>query len=762
MKVLVVGSGAREHAIAWKLSQSPLVDELLVAPGNAGTEAMARNVSVKAEDVPGIVGLAASEGIDFVVVGPEGPLALGLADAIRAKGIPCFGPSKVAAEIESSKAFAKDFMKRHGIPSAAYERFTDFDKALAYAKTRGTAVVVKASGLAAGKGVVVPETPKEVEDALRAFMVDKKLGEAGAEVVIEERLSGPELSLMAFTDGKTVRLMPPSRDHKRLLDGDLGPNTGGMGAFAPVQGIAPALLEEIEAKIMRPAIEGLAKDGRPFSGCLYAGLMLTADGPRVIEFNCRFGDPETEVVLPLLDGDLLPVLYACATGKLDSVQPRWKHGAAACVVIASEGYPDSPKTGRVIAGLGKTPADATVFHAATAKKDGAVVTSGGRVLCVAGSGADLSAAVRSANAAAAAISFEGAQRRSDIAARELTPAAGGSAYASAGVDIDAGNEAVRLMSKAVKSTYTPAVLAGIGSFGGLFDAAELRSMKNPALVASTDGVGTKVKLASMAKSYRSVGMDIVNHCIDDILVQGAKPLFFLDYFASSKLDPTHVAEVVAGMSEACRASGCVLLGGETAEMPGVYAPGEFDIAGTIVGVVERDMILPTLDLVPGDVLVGLASSGLHTNGYSLARKIFEGYDLKAALPELGRPLGEVLLAPHRSYLNALYPVLQKMPGSVKALAHITGGGFPENLPRVLTESVDAVVRMDAWTPPAIYGLMQRIGKVDRLEMYRVFNMGIGMVAVVPKDKADDFRRALDEDSWILGELVPGSGKVRLA
>jgi phosphoribosylformylglycinamidine cyclo-ligase len=330
-------------------------------------------------------------------------------------------------------------------------------------------------------------------------------------------------------------------------------------------------------------------------------------------------------------------------------------------------------------------------------------------------------------------------------------------YAAAGVDIQAGNRAIELMKAAVKSTYGPEVLGGIGSFGGLYDASALKQMKAPVLVASTDGVGTKVKLAAQAGRYRTVGIDIVNHCIDDILVQGARPLFFLDYFATSKLNPQIVAEVVAGISEACRASGCALIGGETAEMPGVYLEGEFDIAGTIVGLLDRESALPRPGICTGDVLIGMASSGPHTNGYSLIRKIFEGIALETVFPELGVPLAEVLLAPHRSYYHVLYSTL----ADIKALAHLTGGGFIENIPRVLPENVDAVIDTRAWKVPALFQLIQKRGEVATEEMYRVFNMGIGMVAIVSKQNASALQKTIPEQTFIIGELVEGNCKVIL-
>lgn len=325
-----------------------------------------------------------------------------------------------------------------------------------------------------------------------------------------------------------------------------------------------------------------------------------------------------------------------------------------------------------------------------------------------------------------------------------------SAYASSGVDIDAGNRAIELMKDAVRGTYNAFVLAGIGSFGGLFDISSLKQMEHPVLVASTDGVGTKVKLAASTGRLRGIGHDIVNHCINDILVQGAKPLFFLDYFAAAKLNPEQTAEVVTGIAEACTEAGMALLGGETAEMPGVYQPNEFDVAGTIVGVVERDEILPRATIQAGDVLVGLASSGPHTNGYSLIRKAFENKALDDSL-------ADALLAPHRSYFNVLYPYLSK----VKALIHITGGSFIENIPRVLPKDLDAVVHRNAWQIPSIWRLIQERGNISSEEMYRVFNMGIGMIAIVDRATTAEFQSSIPEPTFIIGEIVRGKKNVLL-
>jgi phosphoribosylformylglycinamidine cyclo-ligase/phosphoribosylamine--glycine ligase/phosphoribosylformylglycinamidine cyclo-ligase len=333
-----------------------------------------------------------------------------------------------------------------------------------------------------------------------------------------------------------------------------------------------------------------------------------------------------------------------------------------------------------------------------------------------------------------------------------------SAYRDSGVDIDAGNRAVELMKDAVRATYNASVLAGLGSFGGLFDAATLKQMHHPILVASTDGVGTKVKLAASVGRYRGIGHDIVNHCINDILVQGARPLFFMDYFATSKLHPEQTAEVVTGVAEACQEAGMAVLGGETAEMPGVYCEEEFDVAGTIVGVLERDAILPRPDLRAGDLILGLRSSGPHTNGYSLIRKVFADWSLETVIPELGCSLADVLLASHRSYFNLIYPHLSK----VKALAHITGGGFIENIPRVLPENLGAVIHLDSWDVPPLWKLVQKKGNISTDEMYRVFNMGIGMVAIVDNTVASDVQASISEATCIIGELVHGERKVLLS
>ena len=422
-RILVAGTGGREHALAWKLAQSPRVAQVLVAPGNGGTALAGGkigNVPIAADDIAMLVRLAKDENIELVVVGPEAPLAAGAVDAFRASGIRCFGPSQAAAQLESSKAFAKAFMQRHGIPTARYAVFTDFNAAIDHVHTIDYPVVVKASGLAAGKGVLLPESLSETEAVLHQIMVEQAFGAAGDEVVIEERLAGQEASVLAFSDGRNLAMMPAAQDHKRIFDGDLGPNTGGMGAYAPAPVITAGLLDEVRQTIMQPTLDGMRAEGTPYIGILYAGLMLTADGIKVLEFNCRFGDPETQVILPLLASDLLQVFDACLDGTLDQVDVRWHDGAAATVVAASEGYPGSYPKNREITGLADAEAlrDVAVFHAGTKlADDGRVLTNGGRVLAVTATGDDLAGALVRAYNGVEQIRFQGMHYRRDIGAK---------------------------------------------------------------------------------------------------------------------------------------------------------------------------------------------------------------------------------------------------------------------------------------------------------------------------------------------------------
>lgn len=422
MDILVIGAGGREHAICWSLAKSPKADKIYCAPGNAGIGQIAELVPIQVNEFDKLEAFAEEKRVGLVVVGPDDPLADGIVDVFEAKNIPVFGPRKNAAHIEGSKTFMKDLLKKYNIPTAAYEKFDNYEQALKYLQSRPVPIVIKADGLAAGKGVTVAFTREEAETALKNIMVDKVFGESGSQVVIEEFLEGQEMSILSFVDGETVRPMVAAQDHKQVYDGDKGPNTGGMGTYSPLPHIADSFIEEAIETIIKPTAKAMVAEGRPFRGVLFAGLMITPDGkPKTIEFNARFGDPETQVVLPRLKSDLLEIFLAAVNGTLDQVDIEWSEEAAVCVVLASGGYPASYPKGLPIRGLEEAQAaGALVFHAGTSKNEaGEWVTNGGRVLGVVGLGQSIAEARDKAYEAANLITFEGKHQRSDIAAKAL-------------------------------------------------------------------------------------------------------------------------------------------------------------------------------------------------------------------------------------------------------------------------------------------------------------------------------------------------------
>ena len=417
MKVCVIGSGGREHALAWRLSISPSVTKVYAIPGSAAMSDCAELVGIDWQQSNHLINFLKDNQVDLVVVGPEAPLVAGLADELNKAGIPVFGPSKAAAQLEGSKVFAKDLMKKYNIPTAAYGVFQNVEEAKAFIVTTGAPIVVKADGLAAGKGVVVAMTVDEANAAVEDMLSGNRFGEAGSTVVIEEFMDGEEASLLAFVDGKTVVPMIASQDHKRIFDGDKGPNTGGMGTYAPAPVLTDALRDEAMKTILEPMVEAMQKEGMPYVGCLYAGLMITPQGPKVVEFNARFGDPETQVVLPLLDSDLGQIMMACATGNLTAEMVKWKDSSAACVILASKGYPETSSKGDVIHGDIKQHDTTIVFHSGTKLVGEEYVTNGGRVLGVVGLGKDLRTALDRAYGRIEHIDFEGMQYRTDIGAK---------------------------------------------------------------------------------------------------------------------------------------------------------------------------------------------------------------------------------------------------------------------------------------------------------------------------------------------------------
>lgn len=416
MKILVIGSGGREHAIVWKIAQSPLVEKIYCAPGNGGISKLAECVPIKAMDIEGIVKFSVENQLDLVVVAPDDPLVAGMVDALEAVGIRAFGPRKNAAILEGSKAFSKELMKKYGIPTAGYETFEDSRQAVEYLRHQSYPVVVKADGLALGKGVIIAETFEAAQEAVNSIMVNRVFGGAGDKVVIEEFLKGPEVSILAFTDGKTVVPMVSSQDHKRVFDHDQGLNTGGMGTFSPSRIYTPEIAEYCMEHIFKPTVEALSKEGRKFKGVLYFGLMITEDGPKVLEYNARFGDPETQVVLPRLQNDLVEIFNAVIDERLEQLDIRWDDNATVCVIAASGGYPQQYQTGYEITGIDEAERDAdiVVFHAGTKVEDGIFKTSGGRVLGVTAIAGDLNAAIQKAYEGIGKISFKDMHYRKDI------------------------------------------------------------------------------------------------------------------------------------------------------------------------------------------------------------------------------------------------------------------------------------------------------------------------------------------------------------
>ena len=771
LRILVVGSGGREHALAWKLSQSPSVELVHVAPGNGGTATAGDkilNFNVPYDDFPELVSHSRKHGINLVVVGPEAPLVAGIEGFFRAVGIRCFGPSKAAAQMEGSKTFSKDFMQRHGIPTAAFRNFYGYEPARKYLDEVDHDVVIKADGLAAGKGVIIPTSKEEAQDALKKIMVAKEFGPAGSQVVIEELLEGEELSVLTFSDGYTIRSLPPAQDHKRALDGDQGPNTGGMGAYAPTRVASKELIAQIDREIVQPTVDSMRRDGTPFVGMLFTGLMITKNGPKVLEYNVRGGDPETQTLLPLLsqDTDLAKVMLACTEGWLDGVELKIEPKFATTVVACAEGYPETYAKNRQIH-LGKTSADAMVFHAGTSLANDKLVSTGGRVIAATATADSLEESVNKAYDGMSKIKFEGMHFRKDIAHRAFkrgknrresqTPLT----YASAGVSIEAGNSLVQNIKKDVRATRRPGADGEIGGFGGAVDlAAAGFHEKSPTIVVATDGVGTKLKIAHSMDKHDTVGIDLVAMNVNDLVVQGAEPLGFVDCYTCSILDVHVASAVVSGVAKGCQLSNCALLGGETAEMPGLLNGNEYDVTGTAVGAIDRSTtrLLPeTESMVRGDVLLGLASNGVHSNGFSLVRRILERKHLAlsdSAPWNSDTNVGHSLLEPTRIYVVPLLQVVKR--DLVKGMAHITGGGLVENVPRMLPDHLTAEIDVSSWKRPTVFDWLQEAGSVSHEEMGKTFNNGIGMVLIVSEISSGEVKKMLEEQGetvFKIGELV---------
>uniref|UniRef100_A0A8C0R7V8 ATP-grasp domain-containing protein n=1 Tax=Canis lupus dingo TaxID=286419 RepID=A0A8C0R7V8_CANLU len=712
-RVLVIGSGGREHTLAWKLAQSRSCQTCVGCPRKC-------RHSISISDHTALAQFCKDEKIEFVVVGPEAPLAAGIAGNLTSAGVRCFGPTAEAAQLESSKRFAKEFMDRHGIPTARWKAFTKPEEACSFIMSADfPALVVKASGLAAGKGVIVAKSTEEACKAVQEIM----------------QISGLFCFLCSVCASLMEGLWPPCLQHKTISD-----------CWKEIM-VSKDLFLKIKNTILQRTVDGMQQEGMPYTGVLYAGIMLTKEGPKVLEFNCRFGDPECQVILPLLKSDLYEVIQSTLDGLLCTSLPVWlDNRAAITVVMASKGYPGDYTKGVEITGFPEAQAlGLEVFHAGTALKDGKVVTNGGRVLTVTAIQENLLLALEEAKKGLSAIKFEGAFYRKDIGYRAIAffqQQPRGLTYKESGVDIAAGNMLVQKIKPLAKATSRPGCDVDLGGFAGLFDL-KAAGFRDPLLACGTDGVGTKLKIAQQCDKHDTIGQDLVAMCVNDILAQGAEPLFFLDYFSCGKLDLDTTEAVVTGIARACRKAGCALLGGETAEMPDMYPPGEYDLAGFAVGAMERDQKLPHLErITEGDVVIGIASSGLHSNGFSLVRKIVAKSSLQYSSPAPDgcgdQTLGDLLLTPTRIYSHSLLPVLRS--GHVKAFAHITGGGLLENIPRVLPQKFGVDLDAQSWRIPRIFSWLQQEGHLSEEEMARTFNCGVGAALVVSKDLTEEAQR----------------------
>lgn len=589
-------------------------------------------------------------------------------------------------------------------------------------------------------------------------MVDRQFGSAGTEVVIEEYLEGQELSFLSFVDGYTVKSLVPAQDHKQIFDHDQGPNTGGMGCYAPTPIASEQLIEEVHRTILQPTVDGMRKERMPFKGLLFTGIMVTKDGPKVLEYNVRFGDPETQTLLPLLNGDLAEIMLACTNGYLDAVDVKCKPGSCVTVVAAAGGYPGSYSKGDplTIDADACGAEDTYIFHAGTSLASGTLATAGGRVIAATAVAPDLETALSKAYNTMSKIHFENMHYRKDIAHRALShhsvPASTHQrpevplTYAAAGVSIDAGTELVNRIKSLAASTRQFGTKSSLGGFGGQVDLAAAGYEQSPIISSGVDGVGTKSRLAVRMNKHDTIGIDLVAMVANDILTEGAEPLWLMDTMNLHKLDVEVGVSIVEGVANGCIQANCNLAGGETAELGDVIKEGHYILDASCSGALRKGREpLPWKDEIKrGDVLLGLRSSGPHSNGYSLIHKIVERSDLAFPSPAPWDPstsVGLSLLTPTKIYVRALLGLFEQE--LVKGAAHITGGGLVENIPRILLAGLKAEVEATSWSVPEVFRWLKKEGKVEKEEMARVFNMGIGMVLVVAEGHVGEVTRILE-------------------
>ncbi|XP_054149704.1 trifunctional purine biosynthetic protein adenosine-3-like [Melozone crissalis] len=759
-RVLVVGSGGREHALAWKLAQSPHVKHVFVAPGNAGTADNGKisNSAVLVSNHTIVTQFCKDHNIGLVVVGPEALLAAGIVDDLRAAGVRCFGPGARAAQLASSSSSSKAFLQRHGLPTARWAAFSTPQEACRFiSSTDFPAWVVRARGPAARREVTIAASKEEACRAVQEIMQDRMFGEM---VVIEELLQGEELSCSCFTDGVTVASMPPAQPHKRLLDGEQGPSTAGMGAYCPVPQVPEGLLEEIKGGILQHIVDSLRQEGAAYVGVLQTGLMLTKEGVKILNFKCQFGDPQCQVILPLLKNDFYEVIQATIDGKLCSCMPAWlENRTAVCVVMASPGYPGDSDKGMEVTGLLQAEElGLQVFHGGTALKDGRVVTTGGRVLSITAVRQDLMEALGEANRGVATIHFQGATFRRDIGHRGLRLLRQPLALMYKDRHVGAGAREVLSclpQTSAVRGTRAGGRSEG-GGFAAFFDL-KASGYDDPILVSQTKGLGPKLQMAQVCKRHDTIGQDLVALCVNELLAQGAEPLFFLSHLSCGKLDAEVMETIKEGIAEACRSAGCAFLGEEVTEVAAPSAPGLCGLAGFAVGAVERGQRLPGLQRArEGDALLGLGCPGIHGRGFGLVRSVLLTSSLRCSSPAPGTcghsTLGDVLLTPGKMFSPALLPLLRS--GHVRGFAP-TAEGLLGGISRLLPEHVSAILDALSWKIPEIFGWLYKEGNLSAEEMAQSLPCGIGAVLVVQKELAQHVLQDIQrqQEAWLIGRVV---------
>lgn len=780
MNVLILGSGGREHAIAKKLKQSSRIKELHCLGSNINPGLLNLCDTILTQDISSheyIQKYIKQCNITLTVVGPEAPLETGIAEACWEVGCPCIGPLSNYARIETSKFFTRELMRSYDIPgqincfslSRADENF--FDKLINSTRVFSNNYVVKYDGLKGGKGVKVYgehlNSFHDTYDFVKTFPEDRLF-------LIEEKKAGSEFSLISFCDGNPEHTLhaPLVRDHKRAYIGDKGPNTGGMGSYTCSNHLLPDITEKdkeiaenINKRVLialntmyedsfskRKSTEKKGKSPKGYVGILYGSFMKTTDGEIVvIEYNSRFGDPECINLLEIMETDLLDVFMNMTKGTLNKVDLKFKNVATVAKYLVPNGYPDKPIKGSEIH-ISNSIRNKVLTGAIHVDESGKLIMTGSRTACVIETGDTTEEAslkvekiIKKITTGNECLLYHrkdiGHSRGSTALPKEgLTGHSQGSVtYESAGVNIEEGNKVVTLIKK---------MLPNIGDYGGLYPMykvlKENQVLQNYSLVASTDGVGTKVVLATLFNDFGTIGHDLVNHCINDILVMKAIPLFFTDYVASDTIKAEQISCIVASINDACKEHGISLVGGETAEMKDVYVPGHVDVVGNIVGITNIKNLKSSKNAIkPGDIVIGLPSSGLHTNGYTLVRKIFTEKELEE--------YKEVLLTPHKCYLNEINE-LETKGINIKQLCHITGGGFVDNPPRILKKNLKMVIKLNSWRVPNIFSVIQRKGNVPEPEMLRTFNCGIGMMLIVSRENANLIKETL-KDSLELGRIA---------